>query len=77
MCIRFIHEGIKDHECMACDKAFCEAGVLKRHIWLVHEGVKNHKCETCGKAFGLGSSLKKYIRTVHKGVINTHEKHFA
>ena len=41
-----------DSVCHLCEKAFTQAGDLKRHR-LTHTGEKSHKCGTCEKAFTL------------------------
>ena len=43
--INSVHEGLKNHKCNLCDKAFSQPSDLKFHI---HEGQKNHKCDLCG-----------------------------
>ena len=49
--VRRIHEGIKNHKCAQCDKAFFQYGELKKHVKDIHDGIREFKCEQCGKAF--------------------------
>ena len=49
--VRRIHEGIKNHKCAQCDKAFFQFGELKKHVKDIHDGIREFKCEQCGKAF--------------------------
>ena len=57
---------MKDHNCQQCEKAFCRAYQLKRHVAEVHEGLKNYECGTCGKCFSQSSSLKTHIFMIHE-----------
>ena len=72
--IKNVHEGLKNHVCDSCGKAFSEAGNLRKHIKGVHQGQKNHKCEYCEKSFFEYSNLKTHIKGVHKGQKINHEK---
>ena len=54
-----------DSVCHLCEKAFTQAGDLKR-TRLTHTGEKSHKCGTCEKAFIEAGNLKKHLLT-HKG----------
>ena len=67
--IRYVHEGVKNHKCEKCGKAFTKPGELKIHISSVHEGVKNHKCNICGKTFSQAGNLNKHS-CVHEKVKN-------
>ena len=66
--INSVHEGIKNHKCDLCQKAFSHRGKLKNHINTVHEGLKNHKCYICEKAFSQAVNLRNHINNIHKGL---------
>ena len=62
-----VHEGLKQHVCVTCGKAFSDYANLRKHIRSVHEGQKNYKCEYCGKAFFDKTQHKKHVMGVHMG----------
>ena len=66
---RWSQDGIKNHKCDICAKAFGKLEGLRRHKETVHEGLKKYKCEQCGNAFGQIGDLNRHIKNVHKGVI--------
>lgn len=55
-------------QCELCDKAFTQAGNLKRHMRNVHEGRKDFECPECGKKFKQLQSLKVHKKCVHLGL---------
>ena len=55
-----------DSVCHLCEKAFTQAGHLKRHHHLTHTGEKSHKCGTCEKTFTQAGHLKGHLLT-HTG----------
>ena len=66
--IKSVHEKIKDHNCLFCDKSFFHRGHLKDHIKCVHEKIKDHACQFCDKSFGLKSDLQKHIKRIHEKI---------
>lgn len=44
------HEGIKEHMCERCGKAFFDKHHLQKHI-RIHTGEKPYQCDFCGKSF--------------------------
>ena len=72
MHIKVNHEGIKDHVCKICGKAFANKTKLKIHVETVHEGLKKHQCNHCHLAFGQKHELKRHIEKTH--IEKTHKK---
>ena len=64
--INSLHNGIKDHKCDSCEKAFSKAWMKKNHINIVHYGIKDHKCDFCEKSFSQAGHMKNHINSVHK-----------
>nr|CAD7447469.1 unnamed protein product [Timema bartmani] len=52
------YDDIQQHECPLCDKAFCHASGLSRHL-LSHTG-KTYDCVYCNKKFSDRSTLKRH-----------------
>ena len=64
--IKFVHQGIKNHECYKCGKAFSHQKSLIRHISSIHEKPNIiHKCVYCGKTFRLKTEVKTHTMDVH------------
>ena len=66
--IKGVHQGVKDHTCDSCGKAFFRKTHLQTHVKMVHEGVKNHQCHSCGKNFSMLQALRIHVRNVHEGI---------
>nr|CAB3266497.1 zinc finger protein [Phallusia mammillata] len=60
-------QGEKKFNCENCDRTFCDASRLQRHIRQHHIGARAHPCGECGKAFGTASGLKQH-RHIHSSV---------
>ena len=69
-----IHDGVKNHKCEYCAKAFTLASTLRKHVRLVHEGVKAHQCIFCGKMFKEARNLKEHINNIHEGLKHPKEE---
>ena len=64
--VTLVHEGVKDHKCEMCGKAFSMKVNMERHISQVHEGKKDHTCEYCGLAFATKAQVQSHRRNVHE-----------
>ena len=65
--IKEVHEGLKEHVCEMCGRAFSQKGDMKKHYETVHlKQPKLKTCEICGKTFS-AVSLPRHIRQVHEG----------
>nr|XP_015834159.1 PREDICTED: zinc finger protein OZF isoform X42 [Tribolium castaneum] len=51
----------KTHQCLSCDKQFCLASALKRHMSIHHLQVKQFSCDSCAY-----STYKKEVLREHK-----------
>ena len=60
----FLKKGLKEFQCVFCEKLFSQAGHLKRHIETVHQ------CSFCETTFSQLGHLKIHIETVHGGIKN-------
>ena len=62
--LKTVHEGIKDHKCEHCEKAFSELHHLRTHMEMVHdimfEPTLQPKCSKCGKTFKYEAVLRKH-----------------
>nr|XP_054762573.1 zinc finger protein 665-like [Lytechinus pictus] len=56
--------GVKDYQCLLCDKIFYTKHRLKGHL-KIHTGIKPYGCSKCEKRFDNRSSLK-YHKKSHK-----------
>lgn len=63
-----IHDGVKPHPCLLCQKRFREKSALTLHIRNVHTGEKPHSCDFCPIKFSLKSYLNKHVRENHPTV---------
>ena len=65
--IAVVHEGVKNHVCNKCGKAFGWISNLREHQTLVHgSGAKNHRCGICSKGFTKNSDRKRHEAMVHE-----------
>ena len=62
-----MHEGIKDHKCVQCNRTFSQLRDMKEHMSVVHEGVKRFQCDMCELACGRARDLKLHKMRVHEG----------
>ena len=68
--IESVHNGKKQFQCNACNKAFSYKHTPNRHIESVHEGKKPFSCNICDKAFSYKHTLNGHIEAVHSGNSN-------
>ncbi|XP_059483794.1 zinc finger protein Xfin-like isoform X2 [Neocloeon triangulifer] len=61
-----LHMGDLPHKCMACDKAFVTANLLKIHVAKEHERRVQHFCTSCKKGFVDIIGLRRHMRAVCK-----------
>ena len=61
-----VHEGLKVHKCVYCNKDFSQLVALKVHINRLHEQKeKDEKCHLCDSAFKMKYDLERHIAGVH------------
>ena len=68
--VRSVHEKIKNHQCIFCDKKFSSKQDVNFHIKRKHLNEKNHKCEKCDKSYVQPDKLWHHVQKVHEGIRN-------
>ncbi len=63
--VRFAKTSI---QCDKCDKSFCNASNLKRHMVQIHKVAKPFKCNFCDEGFDFKWRLKAHMAKDHKTI---------
>lgn len=61
-----VHDGLNQHKCSTCWKAFKSKFLLDRHVKTVHDKNEIYVCDTCGFKTFHAYSLTAHIQQVHQ-----------
>lgn len=59
-----VHQNIKPHGCVVCNKKFSKPADLTRHI-RIHTKEKPYICNQCNKSFSQNSTSQTHVKIVH------------